>query len=83
MKLPLRVWFSGRTRPCQGRDGSSILPTRTVKTAGFLMWGRASQLLGLRGESNAGAMFFQQKKQVRRCPEKLLGRQKFTRGRSP
>jgi hypothetical protein len=25
----LRAWFSGRTRPCQGRDGSSILPTRT------------------------------------------------------
>ena len=25
----MRVWFSGRTRPCQGRDGSSILPTRT------------------------------------------------------
>lgn len=24
-----RVWFSGRMRPCQGRDGSSILPTRT------------------------------------------------------
>ena len=25
----MRVWFSGRMRPCQGRDGSSILPTRT------------------------------------------------------
>ena len=25
----LRVWFSGRTRPCQGRDGVSITPTRT------------------------------------------------------
>src|ERR1035437_8060702 len=25
----LRVSFSGRTRPCQGRGGSSILPTRT------------------------------------------------------
>ena len=26
----LRVSFSGRTRPCQGRGGSSILPTRTL-----------------------------------------------------
>ena len=25
----MRPWFSGRTRPCQGRNGSSILPTRT------------------------------------------------------
>ncbi len=25
----MRVSFSGRTRPCQGRGGSSILPTRT------------------------------------------------------
>ncbi len=24
----LRAWFSGRMRPCQGRDGSSILPAR-------------------------------------------------------
>ena len=24
-----RIWFSGRTRPCQGRDGSPILPIRT------------------------------------------------------
>ena len=24
-----RTWFSGRTRPCQGRDGSPILPIRT------------------------------------------------------
>ncbi len=24
-----RLWFSGRMRPCQGRDGSSILPSRT------------------------------------------------------
>ncbi len=29
IKLPLRVWFSGRMRPCQGRDRSSILLTRT------------------------------------------------------
>ena len=27
----MRVWFSGRTRPCQGRVGSSILPTRTKR----------------------------------------------------
>ena len=27
--LAERIWFSGRTRPCQGRDGSSILPIRT------------------------------------------------------
>lgn len=27
----MRVSFSGRTRPCQGRGGSSILPTRTGK----------------------------------------------------
>ena len=26
----LRLWFSGRMRPCQGRDGSSILPSRTA-----------------------------------------------------
>ncbi len=25
-----RVWFSGRMVPCQGTDGSSILPTRTT-----------------------------------------------------
>ena len=25
----MRVWFSGRMRPSQGWDGSSILPTRT------------------------------------------------------
>lgn len=25
----MRLWFSGRMRPCQGRDGSSILPSRT------------------------------------------------------
>ena len=25
----MRAWFSGRTRPCQGRDGVSITPTRT------------------------------------------------------
>ncbi|KKU98977.1 MAG: hypothetical protein UY32_C0009G0006 [Candidatus Jorgensenbacteria bacterium GW2011_GWC1_48_8] len=25
-----RVWFSGRMRPCQGRDGGSIPPTRTM-----------------------------------------------------
>ena len=29
-----RIWFSGKTRPCQGRVGSSILPIRTnCKTA--------------------------------------------------
>ena len=28
----LRGWFSGRTRPCQGRDESSILSTRTKKS---------------------------------------------------
>ena len=26
---PTRVWFNGRTRPCQGRGESSILSTRT------------------------------------------------------
>ncbi len=26
----LRVWFSGRTRPCQGRDRVSITLTRTA-----------------------------------------------------
>jgi hypothetical protein len=25
----MRVWFSGRTRPCQGRDSGSIPGTRT------------------------------------------------------
>ena len=25
-----RVWFSGRMRPCQGRDESSILSIRTT-----------------------------------------------------
>ncbi|KKQ35844.1 MAG: hypothetical protein US50_C0004G0033 [Candidatus Nomurabacteria bacterium GW2011_GWB1_37_5] len=25
----MRPWFSGITRPCQGRDGSPILPGRT------------------------------------------------------
>lgn len=25
----LRAWFSGRTSPCQGLDGSPILPART------------------------------------------------------
>ena len=28
--IEMRAWFSGRTRPCQGRDGSSILPARTI-----------------------------------------------------
>ena len=28
-EISLRAWFSGRMRPCQGRDGSSILPART------------------------------------------------------
>lgn len=27
-----RIWFSGKTRPCQGRVGSSILPIRTKTT---------------------------------------------------
>lgn len=27
-----RIWFSGKTRPCQGRVGSSILPIRTTNT---------------------------------------------------
>lgn len=27
---PTRVWFNGRTRPCQGRGESSILSTRTT-----------------------------------------------------
>ena len=26
----MRAWFSGRTRPCQGRDASSILGARTL-----------------------------------------------------
>ena len=34
LSLQLRLWFSGRTRPCQGRDGSSILPTRTPNQSG-------------------------------------------------
>jgi hypothetical protein len=34
--MDLRVWFSGRMRPCQGRDGSSILPTRTK--LGISLW---------------------------------------------
>ncbi len=29
LRIEMRAWFSGRTRPCQGRDGSSILPART------------------------------------------------------
>ena len=28
----LRAWFSGRTGPCQGSDGSPILPARTPKS---------------------------------------------------
>src|SRR3989344_8276471 len=28
----MRVWFSGRTRPCQGRERSSILRTPTKIT---------------------------------------------------
>ena len=28
----MRVWFSGRTRPCQGRDAVSITATRTKYT---------------------------------------------------
>ncbi len=27
--LPARIWFSGKTSPCQGLVGSSILPIRT------------------------------------------------------
>lgn len=27
-----RIWFSGKTRPCQGRVGSSILPIRTKQS---------------------------------------------------
>ena len=30
LNVHLRASFSGRTRPCQGRDGSSILPARTT-----------------------------------------------------
>lgn len=33
-----RVSFSGRTRPCQGRGGSSILPTRTGKLVSSLQY---------------------------------------------
>ena len=29
--VPMRAWFSGRTGPCQGSDGSPILPARTPK----------------------------------------------------
>jgi hypothetical protein len=29
MIAELRAWFSGRTGPCQGSDGSPILPART------------------------------------------------------
>ncbi len=29
MMSRLRAWFSGRTGPCQGSDGSPILPART------------------------------------------------------
>ena len=29
-----RIWFSGKTRPCQGRVGSSILPIRTSEHKG-------------------------------------------------
>jgi hypothetical protein len=29
MIVKLRAWFSGRTGPCQGSDGSPILPART------------------------------------------------------
>jgi hypothetical protein len=32
MIVKLRAWFSGRTGPCQGSDGSPILPARTPKS---------------------------------------------------
>ena len=32
----MRVWFSGRTRPCQGRDAVSITATRTK--VGAILW---------------------------------------------
>ena len=30
MILVMRVWFSGRTPPCQGGDAVSITATRTI-----------------------------------------------------
>ena len=27
----MRAWFSGRTRPCQGRDSGSIPGARTIR----------------------------------------------------
>ncbi len=46
-KRMMRAWFSGRTRPCQGRDGSSILPARTRNKAPVVKWisRQASNLL--------------------------------------
>ncbi len=47
--MNMRVSFSGRTRPCQGRGGSSILPTRTMKNIFFVRHGES--------EGNAGPSF--------------------------
>ncbi len=33
----MRAWFSGRTRPCQGRDSGSIPGARTIKL-GISLW---------------------------------------------
>ena len=50
LKVILRLWFSGRTRPCQGWDGSSILPSRTKVSKAKVRLGRIE--LG-RGRENS------------------------------
>ena len=37
MIVELRAWFSGRTGPCQGSDGSPILPARTPNRLSVLI----------------------------------------------
>jgi len=34
----MRAWFSGRTGPCQGSDGSPILPARTPNRLSEQHW---------------------------------------------
>lgn len=37
MFLYVRVWFSGRTRPCQGRGADSISATRSEKVVSSIL----------------------------------------------
>lgn len=75
-----RIWFSGKTDPCQGSVGSSILPIRTRcerkrPSPGLFLIHKSADKQGAcapcGGESNTGACFAQQSETARWCPERL------------